>query len=77
LNDYVKFQIAQGMGAGTSPAEMAAEMAIGMSLAQQMMQQTGGILGNAKTLKSAAGSASGNWRCDRGNTENVDLRGHG
>ena len=47
LNDYVKFQMAQGMGAGTSPAGgMAAEMAIGMSLAQQMMQQTGGILGN-------------------------------
>jgi len=54
LNDYVKFQMAQGMGAGTSPAGgMAAEMAIGMSLAQQMMQQTGGILGNTK---SAAGN---------------------
>src|SRR5207344_2635512 len=54
LNDYVKFQMAQGMGAGTSPAGgMAAEMAIGMSLAQQMMQQTGGILGNQK---NAAGN---------------------
>jgi excisionase family DNA binding protein len=59
LNDYVKFQMAQGMGAGTSPAGgMAAEMAIGMSLAQQMMQQTGGILGNQNPATPSNRSAS-------------------
>jgi len=35
LNDYVKFQMAQGM---------AAEMAVGMAMAQQMMNQTGGLM---------------------------------
>ncbi len=42
LNDYVKFQMAQGMERGTSGAGgMATEMAVGMALAQQMMQQQG------------------------------------
>jgi excisionase family DNA binding protein len=40
LNDYVKFQMAQGMEKGGSSAGgMATEMAIGMAIAQQMMQQ--------------------------------------
>lgn len=42
LNDYVKFQMAQGMERGTSgTGGMATEMAVGMALAQQMMQQQG------------------------------------
>jgi excisionase family DNA binding protein len=42
LNDYVKFQMAQGMEhGGGSPGGLAAEMAVGLSIAQQMMQQQG------------------------------------
>ncbi|MCS1411046.1 MAG: hypothetical protein M2R45_04241 [Verrucomicrobia subdivision 3 bacterium] len=40
LNDYVKFQMAQGMERGSSSTGgMATEMAVGMALAQQMLQQ--------------------------------------
>src|SRR5580704_17601871 len=47
LNDYVKFQMAQGMatGQGGGAGGMATEMAVGMAMAQQMMQQSGGVLG--------------------------------
>lgn len=46
LNDYVKFQMAQGMATGGSPAGgVATEMAIGLAMAQQLMQQQGGALG--------------------------------
>jgi len=48
LNDYVKFQMGQGMaegGAGSAPAEMA----MGFAMAQQMMQQQGGIAGSPAT----------------------------
>lgn len=59
LNDYVKFQMAQGMtqpgGAGT--AGFATEMAVGMAMAQQMMQQQGGALGPQTT----PGAASATW----------------
>jgi excisionase family DNA binding protein len=43
LNDYVKFQMAQGMAqpGGGGPGGFAAEMAVGMAMAQQMMQQPG------------------------------------
>src|SRR5688500_12823922 len=44
LNDYVKFQMAEGMaqpGGGGSPGGFASEMAVGMAMAQQMMQQPG------------------------------------
>jgi excisionase family DNA binding protein len=45
LNDYVKFQMAQGMAQGTAGAGGAAtELAVGFAMAQQMMQQQGGIL---------------------------------
>ena len=47
LNDYVKFQMAEGMAAGGSGAGgMATEMAVGLTIAQQMMQQHGGMLAN-------------------------------
>ena len=56
LNDYVKFQMAQGMGSGqgSGAGGMATEMAVGMAMAQQMMQQSGGVLGAQAT--PAAGS---------------------
>lgn len=43
LNDYVKFQMAQGMAqpGGGGPGGFATEMAVGMAMAQQMMQQSG------------------------------------
>lgn len=44
LNDYVKFQMAQGMEKGGSPGGAATEMAIGLAMAQQMIQQQGGSL---------------------------------
>lgn len=46
LNDYVKLQMAQGLGQGTGagPGGFAAEMAVGMAMAQQLMQQPGGIM---------------------------------
>ena len=51
LNDYVKFQMAQGMekGDGSGVGGMAAQMAVGMAMAQQMMNQQGGILGSQAT----------------------------
>ena len=42
LNDYVKFQMAQGMEKGGAGAGgTATELAVGLSIAQQMMQQQG------------------------------------
>jgi excisionase family DNA binding protein len=47
LNDYVKFQMAEGLakGEGGGTAGAAAQMAMGFGMAQQMMQQPGGMLG--------------------------------
>ena len=39
LNDYVKFQMAQGMEKGGSAGGVATEMAVGLAMAQQMMAQ--------------------------------------
>ncbi|MHC1766986.1 MAG: SPFH domain-containing protein [Verrucomicrobiia bacterium] len=44
LNDYVKFQMAQGMEKGGGAGGAATEMAIGLAMAQQMIQQQGGSL---------------------------------
>ena len=38
LNEYVKFQMAQGMEKGGSSAGTATELAVGLSMAQQIMQ---------------------------------------
>lgn len=54
LNDYVKFQMAQGMEKGSSAGSMATELAVGLSVAQQIMQQQGGI---APDLLSPADAA--------------------
>jgi excisionase family DNA binding protein len=50
LNDYVKYQMGQGMEHGGAGAGgVAAEMAVGMAMAQQMMNQSGGLM--AQTTK--------------------------
>ncbi len=54
LNDYVKFQMAQGMEKGGSSGGMATELAVGMSIAQQIMQQQGMPAATAKTAASGA-----------------------
>ena len=60
LNDYVKFQMAQGMEKGGGGAGgMAAEMAMGMAMAQQMMSQTGGILAQSTPGVAAPKPAAG------------------
>jgi excisionase family DNA binding protein len=43
LNEYVRYQIAQGMERGTSAGGVAAEMAVGLSVAQEMLRQQGGL----------------------------------
>jgi excisionase family DNA binding protein len=48
LNDYVKYQMAQGFEkGGAGAAGVGAEMAVGMAMAQQMMNQPGGIMAQA------------------------------
>jgi excisionase family DNA binding protein len=56
LNEYVKYQMAQGMERGGSAGGMATEMAVGLSIAQQIMQQQGGVAGVA--VKPPAGAAA-------------------
>jgi excisionase family DNA binding protein len=57
LNDYVKFQMAQGMEKGGTSGGMATELAVGLSIAQQIMQQQGmgaGTLAPGGTPAAAA-----------------------
>jgi excisionase family DNA binding protein len=57
LNDYVKFQMAQGLEkGGAGVGGIGAEMAIGMSIAQQMLNQPGGI--TAQATPGVAGPAA-------------------
>ncbi len=49
LNDYVKFQMAEGMANGQGGGGSAAEMAMGFAMANQMIQQPGGMLGAQAT----------------------------
>ena len=59
LNDYVKFQMAQGMAEGGSGVGgMGAEMAVGFAIAKEMMAQTGGILGQATPAAAPAAPAA-------------------
>ncbi len=56
LNDYVKFQMAQGIASGQGgggTAGAAAELAMGFGMAQQMMNQPGGMLGAQATPAAA------------------------
>src|SRR3954471_1395408 len=53
LNDYVKFQMAQGFEQrGPGVGGVGAEMAVGMAMAQQMLNQPGGM--TAQTTAAAA-----------------------
>src|SRR6186713_601010 len=54
LNDYVKFQMAQGMEKGGGAGGMATEMAVGLSIAQQMIAQQGLPGGKPGTAAPAA-----------------------
>ena len=54
LNDYVKFQMAQGMEKGGGSGGAATELAVGLSIAQQIMQQQGMPAGTAATAATSA-----------------------
>ena len=57
LNDYVKYQMAQGLEkGGTGVGGLGAELAVGASIAQQMLNQPGGIL--SQTTPAAAPAAN-------------------
>jgi len=60
LNDYVKFQMAQGMAqpGGGGPGGFATEMAVGMAMAQQIMQQTGTGIAAPPPLPGAPATAA-------------------
>jgi excisionase family DNA binding protein len=59
LNDYVKYQIGQGVErGGAGPAGVGAEVAIGMSVAQQLLAQSGGLGGSAASLAGPAAKTS-------------------
>jgi len=63
LNDYVKFQMAQGFEKGGGAGGIGAEMAVGLAMAQQLANQAGGILGQttppAAPPPAAVAAASG------------------
>lgn len=54
LNEYVKFQVAQGMEKGGSSAGVATELAVGLSMAQQIIQARGGASGDLLSPEEAA-----------------------
>lgn len=59
LNDYVKFQMAQGMGQpGGNAASVPAEMAIGFAMAQQMAQGLNQPQGSPPPLPGAPAAAA-------------------
>jgi excisionase family DNA binding protein len=54
LNEFVKFQMAQGMEKGGSAGGVATEMAVGMAMAQQIMQQQN----SPQSIAPSAGAAA-------------------
>ena len=60
LNDYVKYQMAQGLasGSGAGIGGVGAEMAVGMAMAQQMMNQPGGIMAQTTPAAGAPPAAA-------------------
>ncbi len=54
LNDYVKFQMAQGMEKGGSAGGVATEMAVGIAMAQQIIQQQGSAQSISPSTAAAA-----------------------
>jgi excisionase family DNA binding protein len=60
LNDYVKYQMAQGLEKGGSGVGgLGAELAIGASIAQQMVNQPGGIASQSTPAAAPPSSAGG------------------
>jgi excisionase family DNA binding protein len=60
LNDYVKYQMAQGLEkGGAGVGGLGAELAIGASIAQQMLNQPGGIASQVTPAAAAAPAAGG------------------
>jgi excisionase family DNA binding protein len=59
LNDYVKFQMAQGMEKGGSAGSVATEMAVGLAMAKQMIEQQGGGASSPGVGTKPAASAGG------------------
>jgi len=55
LNDFVKYQMAQGLQEGGGAGSFASEMAVGWAMAQQMMQQPGGIMGQTTPAATPTG----------------------
>ena len=58
LNDYVKFQMAQGMEKGGSAGGVATEMAVGLAMAQQIMQQQNSLRSTAPSGSPATPGAA-------------------
>jgi excisionase family DNA binding protein len=59
LNDFIKFQVAQGLGSGHGGAAgTAAELAVGVGLAQQLMSAQGGIAPATNLPPTAATTAT-------------------
>src|SRR4051812_47226410 len=59
LNDYVKYQMAQGFEKGGSGVGgVGAEMAVGMSMAQQLMNQPGGVMAQTTPAAGSAGAGT-------------------
>jgi excisionase family DNA binding protein len=57
LNDFVKFQLAQGLESGTAgTGGVGAEMAVGFAIAKEMINQTGGL--STQATPPAAGVAA-------------------
>jgi excisionase family DNA binding protein len=60
LNDYVKYQMAQGLEhGGAGVGGLGAELAVGASIAQQMLNQPGGIAAQATQPAGGAPAAVG------------------
>ena len=61
LNDYVKYQMAQGMEKGGSAGGAATELAVGLAMAQQIVQQQNlqaAAAGSPTTAAPAAAASS-------------------
>ena len=59
LNDYVKYQMAQGLEhGGTGVGALGAELAVGASIAQQMVNAPGGIAAQATPPAAGATAAA-------------------
>jgi membrane protease subunit (stomatin/prohibitin family) len=61
LNDYVKYQMAQGMekGGSSGVGALGAELAVGAAIAQQMVNQPGGIAAQATPPAAGPAAAAG------------------